>query len=76
MGRLRSTQKKFEEAIEPLTYAVELQPESGEANMLLGESYLQLKKGSKAIPYLNEAAKFGKPDAHLRSGLARITLLD
>lgn len=68
LGRLRSTQKKFEEAVEPLTKAVELQPESGDANMLLGEIYLQLKMGSKAIPHLNEAAKLGRPEAHLRLG--------
>jgi Tfp pilus assembly protein PilF len=33
---------------------------------LLGEAYLQIKKGSKAVPYLTEAAKLGKADAHLR----------
>lgn len=33
---------------------------------MLGEAYLQIKKGSKAVPYLTEAAKLGKPDAHLR----------
>lgn len=68
LGKLRSSQKKFEEAIEPLTRAVESQPGSGDANYLLGEAYIQLKKGSKAIPYLNEAAKLGRPDAHLRLG--------
>jgi len=34
----------------------------------MGECYLQVKKGSKAIPYLNEAAKLGRPEAHLRLG--------
>jgi tetratricopeptide (TPR) repeat protein len=68
LGRLRSAQKKYDEAVDPLTRAVELQPQSGEANLLLGEAYLQLKKGSKAIPYLNAAASNGKPDAHLRLG--------
>ena len=68
LGRLRSSQKRYEEAIEPLTRAVEVQPQSGEANLLLGEAYLQLRKGSKAIPYLNAAADNGKPDAHLRLG--------
>ena len=68
LGRLRSAQKRYEDALEPLTRAVELQPQSGEANLLLGEAYLQLKKGSKAIPYLNAAADNGKPDAHLRLG--------
>src|SRR4029078_10130990 len=60
--------KKYEEAIEPLTHVVELQPESGDAQMLLGECYLQMKKGSKAIPHLNEAARLGHPEAHLRLG--------
>ncbi len=55
-------------AIEPLTKAVELKPTSGDANYLLGECYLQLRKGSKAIPYLNDAANNGRPDAHLRLG--------
>jgi len=68
LGRLRSTQKKYEDAIEVLNRAVEVQPKSGEANLLLGEAYLQLKKGSKAIPYLNAAASSGKPEAHLRLG--------
>jgi len=68
LARLRSSQKRYEEAIEPLTRAVEVQPQSGEANLLLGEAYLQLRKGSKAIPYLNAAAENGKPDAHLRLG--------
>jgi Tfp pilus assembly protein PilF len=68
LGRLRSSQKKFAEAINPLTRAVEVQPESAEANFLLGEAYLQIRKGSKAIPYLNEAARRGRPEAHLRLG--------
>jgi Flp pilus assembly protein TadD len=66
LGRLRTSQKNFQEAIEPLTRAVELQPTSAEANFLLGEAYLQSKKGSKAVGYLNEAAKLGKAEAHLR----------
>jgi tetratricopeptide (TPR) repeat protein len=68
LGRLRSSQKKFEEAIEPLTRAVESQPESAEANLLLGEADIQIRKGSKAIGYLNEAARLGRPEAHLRLG--------
>jgi tetratricopeptide (TPR) repeat protein len=68
LGRLRTSQKRFDEAVEPLTHAIEAQPQSGEANLLLGETYLQLKKGSKAIGYLNEASKLGRPEAHLRLG--------
>ena len=66
LGRLRTSNKKFEEALDPLTKAIELQPNSGEANLLLGEVYLQLKKGSKAVTYLTEAARLGKPEAHMR----------
>jgi Tetratricopeptide repeat len=66
LGKLRGKQKRFADAVEPLTKAVEVQPENGEANFLLGEAYLQLKMGSKALPYLNEAARLGQLDAHLR----------
>ncbi|MFN2493073.1 MAG: tetratricopeptide repeat protein [Pyrinomonadaceae bacterium] len=66
LGRLLVLQKKFEAAAEPLLRAVELQPTSAETNFLLGDAYLQSKKGSKAVGYLNEAAKLGKAEAHLR----------
>jgi len=68
LGRLRCDEKKFAEAIDPLTRAVKIQPQSGGANLLLGEAYIQLKQGSKAVPYLDEAAKNGRPEAHLRLG--------
>ena len=66
LGRLLLLQKKFEAATEPLLRALEMQPTSAEINYLLGDAYLQNKKGSKAVGYLNEAAKLGKNDAHLR----------
>jgi predicted Zn-dependent protease len=69
LGRLRSVRKNYEAAIEPLTAAVNIQPTSADANYYLGEAYLQIKKGSKAVGYLNEAIKLdpvGKADAHLR----------
>lgn len=66
LGRLLSAQKKFEAAIEPLTEAVKSAPVSAEANFLLGEAYLQIKRGSKAVPYLTDAARLGKYEAHLR----------
>jgi tetratricopeptide (TPR) repeat protein len=66
LGRLRSLRKNFEGAIEPLNAAVKVQPESAEANFYLGEAYLQIRKGSQAVPYLNEAARLGRADAHLR----------
>ena len=66
LGRLRSLRKNFEGAVEPLSEAVKIQPDSAEANYYLGEAYLQIKKGSKAVPHLTEAARLGRPEAHLR----------
>ena len=66
LGRLLSAENKFDAAIEPLTEAVKLSATSAEANFLLGEAYLQVKKGSKAVPYLTDAARLGKAEAHLR----------
>ena len=65
-GRLRLKQKRFADAVEPLTKLVGLQPDSGEANLLLGDAYAQTDQRSKAIPYLNAAASLGYPQAHLR----------
>lgn len=50
LGKLLLMQKRFDEAVDKLTRAVELQPQSPDANLFLGEAYLRLKKGSKAIP--------------------------
>lgn len=66
LGRLRVMEKNFDGAAEVLTRAVALPGPSADANFLLGECYLQLKKGSKAVPYLEEAARLGRHDAHLR----------
>lgn len=66
LGRLRASQKRFDEALPLLTRAAEAQPQSAEAHYLAGEAYLQIKKGSKAIPHLSEAARLGRPEAHLR----------
>ena len=69
LGRLRMMEKNYEGAIEPLTAAVTVNPTSADANYRLGEAYLQIKKGSKAVGYLNQAIKLdpiGKADAHLR----------
>lgn len=65
-GRLRLRQKKFADAIDQLTRLVGLQPDSGEANLLLGDAYVQANLTSKAIPHLNSAASHGFPEAHLR----------
>jgi len=66
LARLRMRQNNYDGAVEILTRAVALRPPSADANLLLGESYLQLKKGSKAVPYLEAAARLGRPDARLR----------
>lgn len=69
LGRLRIRQKNFEGAIEVLERTVEAHPKSAAANYFLGEAYLQIKKGSKGVVYLNEALRLdptGMADAHLR----------
>jgi tetratricopeptide (TPR) repeat protein len=66
LGRVLIVQKKFADAVDPLTKLIELRNDSAEGNYLLGEVYLQLRKGSQAVPYLNEAARLGQADAHLR----------
>jgi tetratricopeptide (TPR) repeat protein len=66
LGRVLIAQKKFVDAIVPLTKVIELQRDSADAYFLLGEICLQIKKGSKAVPYLKEAARLGQADAHLR----------
>src|SRR4030095_5309453 len=69
LGRLRMLKKDFDGAISILSQAVEKKPDSADANFYLGEAYLQIKKGSRAVGYLNEAARFGKAEAHLRLAL-------
>jgi tetratricopeptide (TPR) repeat protein len=69
LGRLRLSTKDFAGAIEVLSRAVSTQAQSADANYYLGEAYLQIKKGSKAVGYLYEALKLdpiGKAEAHLR----------
>jgi tetratricopeptide (TPR) repeat protein len=66
LGRLRVMEKKFDAGVGPLEKAVAQQPDSPDANLLLGECYLQLRKGSKAVPHLEAAARLGRPEARLR----------
>ncbi len=71
LGKLRMGEKKFEDAIEVLTRAVEADPKSSDANYFLGESYLQIRKGSKAVGFFEEALRLdpiGKAEAHIRLG--------
>jgi tetratricopeptide (TPR) repeat protein len=69
LGRLEITLKKYEVAVEALTRAVKVRADSPDANYFLGESYLRLKKGSLAVPYLNESLRLdpdGMAEVHLR----------
>jgi len=69
LGRVRLMQQKFDDAIPVLSRAVEVKATSADANYYLGEAYLQIKKGSKAVGYFYEALKLdpvGRADAHLR----------
>lgn len=72
LGRLRLMLKDFDGAVDVLTRAVTVKPDSADANFFLGEAYLQIKKGSKAVGYLNQALKLdpiGMAEAHLRLAL-------
>ena len=69
LGKLRLEQKNFDGAVEVLSKAAALPPPSAEVNYFLGEAYLNLKKGSKAVAYMNEAIRIdplGKAEIHLR----------
>jgi tetratricopeptide (TPR) repeat protein len=68
LGRLLITQRRYTESIDALTRATGARPDSADSHYLLGETYLKLKLGSKAVPELNEALRLdpnGKADAHL-----------
>lgn len=69
LGRLEFSQKSYEAAAPVLLKAVEADARSADANHLLGESYLQVKKGSLAVGYLNKAIEIApveKAEIHLR----------
>src|ERR1041385_1883983 len=66
LGRVLINQKRYAESIDPLLAATQARPDSADAHFLLGETYLKLKLGSKAVPQLNEALRLdprGKADA-------------
>lgn len=72
LGRTEIAQHQNEIAVDVLTKVLKLRATSADANYLLGESYLQLKKGSLAVQYLNEALRLdpnGMAEAHLRLAL-------
>ncbi|MGH9875813.1 MAG: tetratricopeptide repeat protein [Pyrinomonadaceae bacterium] len=69
LGKVRLANKNYEGSVDAFNEAVKLQPTNAEANYFLGEAYLQLKKGSKAVVYLYEALKLEPikmAEAHLR----------
>jgi tetratricopeptide (TPR) repeat protein len=69
LGRVRLMQNNYANAINALEQALAVRPKSAEVNYYLGEAYLQIKKGSIAVGYLNEAINLdpvGMADAHLR----------
>ena len=69
LGKLRLALRNYDGAIEILTRAIKMRPDSADANFLTGEALLQIKKGSLAVSYLSEALKLdplGMADAHLR----------
>jgi tetratricopeptide (TPR) repeat protein len=72
LGRAEIGLQRYDVAAEVLQRALKLRAKSADANYLLGESYLQLKKGSIAVGYLNEALQLdpkGMVDVHLRLAL-------
>ncbi len=57
LGKLNYTQKNYDEAIKVLSQLIKDHPEAAEARRFLGESYLRIKRGSLAVPELEEAAR-------------------
>ena len=73
LGRLELFEKQFEIAIQVLQRAVNVRPDSPDANYFLGEAYLQTKHGSAAVRFFNEALRLdpqGMAEVHLQ--LARL----
>ena len=71
VARLRIAQKQPEAAIELLKHATSLEPTSGRAFKLLGETYLQTKQGTLAVDALNQAIKLdpnGMAECHMLLG--------
>lgn len=69
LGKLHLSQMHPDKAVEVLERAVALASDSADVNHYLGEAYLQIKKGSKAVGFLNKAielAPIEKAELHLR----------
>ena len=68
VGQLRVAQKQYEAAAEIFKHAAELEPTSPMIYRLLGEAYLQAKKGSLGIEALDRALNLdpvGMAECHL-----------
>lgn len=73
VGKLRAAQKQVEAAIEIFKHAITLEPANASIYQLLGEAYLQARKGTLGAEALNKAIEldpFGMAECHLR--LARL----
>lgn len=68
VGKIRVAQKQLEAAIEIFKHATSIEPTSGRAFQLLGETYLQARQGTLGEQALREAIKLdpvGMAECHL-----------
>ncbi len=68
LGKMQYGQKNYDAAISTLSQLTAAHPGAAEGHRFLGEAYLRIKKGSKAVPELEEAARLdpdNQADAHL-----------
>jgi len=72
LGRAEIALQRYEVAVDVLNRALKQRATSADANYLLGEAYLQLKKGSLAVGFLKEALRLDPKEmaeVHLRLAL-------
>jgi Tfp pilus assembly protein PilF len=68
MGKIRMAQTQFDAAVEIFKHATTLEPDSARTFQLLGEAYLQTRKGTLGAEALNQALKLdpiGMAECHL-----------
>jgi len=68
VGKLRAAQKQLDAAIEIFKHAVSLEPDAARTHQLLGETYLQARKGTLGEQSLREALRLdpiGMAECHL-----------
>lgn len=69
LGKLKITRQDYANALPLLERVLAIEPNSAQANYFMGEAYLGVKKGSKAVSYFYQALKLdptGMAEAHLR----------